>query len=84
MLPEERIDMWERMYVKINEKLRLWQSIAEQRRERRDQIVQARRWPAKSPFTGQCRDAWRRAAEPGTTWSAGGWRGMPKTKPEGL
>lgn len=85
VLPEEQIGMWERLYLKINDKLVLWQSISEGRRKSRVDKQEALGRASMSPFTRSLLDAWHRAGEPlGTSPRAGSWRGQAKVKPEGF
>lgn len=84
VLPEEQIGMWERMYIKTNEKLVAWQSAAESRKrsevagnatEARARTSRLMRWLS---------DALMKASEPlGMSWGAVERDRKVKAKPEG-
>lgn len=85
VLPEEQIGLWERLYLKINDKLVLWQGIAEGRRTMEVDKKKALRKEKMSPFIRTLLDAWRRAGEPlGTAPQPCGRRRKLKFKPEGF
>ena len=85
VLPEEQIGMWERLYMKVNDKVVAWQSIAEGRTKKRLVTKEARKKAQMSPLLGRFLDAWRLAGEPlGVEESSAGATGKKKVKPDGF
>ena len=84
VLPEEQIGMWERMYIKTNEKLVAWQIVAENRKRKEIGANATEARERISPFVRWLSDAWTRASEPlGMSWGAVGRKMKVKKKPEG-
>lgn len=84
VLPEEQIGMWERMYIKTNEKLVAWQSVAESRKRKEVEEHATEACARISPLRRWLSDAWTKASVPlGMSWGAVGRARKVKTKPEG-
>ena len=84
VLPEEQIGMWERMYVKTNEKLVAWQAVAENRKRKEVAANATETRERMSPLTRWLGNVWMRASEPlGMSWGAVGRARKAKPKPEG-
>ncbi|SPN99730.1 uncharacterized protein DNG_02581 [Cephalotrichum gorgonifer] len=63
VLPEEQLGMWERMYIKINDKLVAWQAAAEERRAKVAEEEEAARRALMSPVMRKLEDLWAGAGE---------------------
>ena len=85
VLPEEPIGMWERLYMKTNDKLLLWQGIAEGRKRRKVVREEVRARSGMSPLIRWLLNAWRKAGEPlGKARGTVARKVRNKVKPEGF